>query len=168
VSSCRYAAYGSNLHPRRLQKRVSSARLLGTCFSAAYELKFNKQSDVDGSGKCSIFPGAGGVFFAIYEIESSQKALLDSIEGVGLGYDHHLLQDLEYGDCQTYIANPAVINDGILPFDWYRELVLIGCAVHGFPQEYVRNIERIEPLVDPDDKRSREQWALVEALRNGH
>ena len=44
-----YAAYGSNLHPGRLQKRVDSARLEGTAFVADLSLTFDKRG-VDGSG----------------------------------------------------------------------------------------------------------------------
>lgn len=166
MSSYLYAAYGSNLHPRRLQKRVSSARLLGTSFSPAYDLKFHKQSDVDGSGKCSVFAGEGGVHLAIYEIETSQKHDLDRIEGLGQGYDLLTLRDEKFGDCLTYVANPAVVNELIQPFDWYKELVLLGCTQHGFPDAYVRQVKSIVSLTDPDADRSRERWALVEELRN--
>jgi gamma-glutamylcyclotransferase (GGCT)/AIG2-like uncharacterized protein YtfP len=165
MSTYRYAAYGSNLHPRRLQKRVSSARLLGTSVCSEFDLKFNKQSDVDGSGKCSIFPGTGGVHIAIYEIDTAQQVELDRIEGLGQGYDLLTLRLDAFGDCLTYVANPAVVDAALRPFDWYKELVLLGCDLHDFPDTYVRQIRGIDALVDPDAERSRQQWALVKALR---
>ncbi|MGB5345768.1 MAG: gamma-glutamylcyclotransferase family protein [Woeseia sp.] len=165
MSTYRYAAYGSNLHPRRLQKRVSSARLLGTGLCSEFDLRFHKQSDVDGSGKCSIFPGTGGVHVAIYEIETSHKIVLDRIEGLGQGYELLTLRDDVFGDCLTYVANPAVVNAAMRPFDWYKELVLLGCKLHGFPDGYIQEIMGVDALVDPDADRSRQQWALVEQLR---
>jgi gamma-glutamylcyclotransferase (GGCT)/AIG2-like uncharacterized protein YtfP len=165
VTTYRYAAYGSNLHPRRLQKRVSSARLLGTSVCSEFDLRFHKQSDVDGSGKCSIFPGTGGVHIAIYEIDKVQQIVLDRIEGMGQGYDLLTLRDDEFGDCLTYVADPAVVNAALRPFDWYKELVLLGCDLHGFPDAYVRRVRDVAALVDPDAERSRQQWALVKALR---
>ena len=81
----RYAAYGSNLHPLRLNNRISSAQLLATRFLPDWSLCFNKRSK-DQSAKCSILAGGDGVYFAIYEISHQDKLVLDTIEGVGTGY----------------------------------------------------------------------------------
>ncbi len=167
MSTYRYAAYGSNLHPYRLQKRVSSARLLGVSFNSKFELKFNKKSNVDGSGKCNISVGDEGVYLAIYEIARSQKAILDRIEGLGNGYNEISICDVEFGDCLSYIADPSAIDNAIRPIDWYKEMVLLGCRIHCFPKEYVNAIEILESIEDRDKNRSRAQWKMVEDLRNG-
>lgn len=44
-------AYGSNLHPLRLRKRVSTANLIGIVEMQGYQLAFHKRS-TDESGKC--------------------------------------------------------------------------------------------------------------------
>jgi hypothetical protein len=43
-----YFAYGSNLHPLRLQERVPSAALLGWTHLHGWELRFDKRGRTDG------------------------------------------------------------------------------------------------------------------------
>ena len=81
TSLCRYAAFGSNLHPLRLQKRIPSARLLGVAPVDGFRLAFNKTGDIDGSGKANIVAGEYHVFFVIYEMPAGGKAALATIKG---------------------------------------------------------------------------------------
>jgi len=53
MSTLYYFAYGSNLHPLRLQARLSSAQLIGTTILPGYALKFHKLGHCL-SGKCNI------------------------------------------------------------------------------------------------------------------
>ena len=87
MSSYLYAAYGSNLHPIRLQKRVPSATFVGTCLFPRYDLKFHKVSKKDGSGKCNAVPGEKGIYLAIFEIDESERSILDRVEGLNNGYN---------------------------------------------------------------------------------
>ena len=166
MSTYRYAAYGSNLHPLRLEKRVPSTKLLGVSLVSGYELRFNKKSDIDGTGKCSINRGIGIVRLAVYEIEVKEKTILDKCEGLGKGYDEIPIYVHQFGRCLTYIADPAVIDETLRPTDWYKEMVLLGCRSHRFPDEYVRSIEKIRSIEDADERRNHASWQLVEELRN--
>ncbi len=163
----RYAAYGSNLHPVRLAARTPSARLLGTDFLEGWSLHFHKRSDRDGSAKCSMHRRGEGVYVAVYEIAESEKTMLDDIEGLGVGYDEISIELPKYGLCQSFTARPSHIADELAPFDWYREMVLLGCEVHAFPHEYRAGISSIDALVDNDVSRSRAAWQTVRRLRNG-
>ena len=49
-------------------------------------MKFNKKSDIDGTGKCSINRGDGIVHLAIFEIKAEEKVSLDKCEGLGKGF----------------------------------------------------------------------------------
>ena len=162
-----YAAYGSNLHPLRLSRRVPSAKLLGTNFVASLELRFNKKSDKDGTGKCNIVNGGDGVHVAVYEIDLVQKVILDRIEGLGYGYREKAINVPGHGDCRAYVADEEAIDDSLEPVDWYKEIVILGCRYHDFPVGYLSQIEVIPASSDSDEKRSREEWDLVEVLRNG-
>ena len=167
MSTYRYAAYGSNLHPLRLGRRTPSARHLGPAYLSDWGMYFHKRSDVDGSGKCTISRGSEGVHFAVYEIEKVEKPLLDAIEGLGKGYDELTVRLPDYGDCQTYIAQDHVLDPTLEPMDWYKELVLLGCRANGFPDSYRRRIDALPSIVDPDVERWREQWQLIEGFING-
>jgi gamma-glutamylcyclotransferase len=163
---CRYAAYGSNLHPIRLQRRVPSASLIGSSSIPGYQLKFHKKSDVDGTGKCNINAGRGVVYLAIFEMAEAEKIALDKIEGLGKGYGQAILQLAGFGDCLTYVADPTVLDEALYPMDWYKEMVLLGCQRNRFPDDYVSYIHQIEPIQDPNPNRARENWRIVDALRD--
>ncbi len=162
----RYAAYGSNLHPLRLLDRLPSARLLGTGHLQDWSLRFHKRS-TDASGKCSIFAGNEGVHFAIFDISEDDKLALDRIEGVGSGYAATTLNIPSFGDCATYVAEPAYVDETLRPYDWYREFVLAGAISHGFPDEYVARIASISAVRDPDIARSASQLALLVKIMSG-
>lgn len=157
-----YAAYGSNLHPFRLQARIPSAELLGTSLLAGWDLKFHKRGG-DGSGKGNIVESAGEVYVAVYDIAEDGMAELDVIEGAG--YRRERIEVPDFGECYTYIAEDSHVDEALKPFDWYREMVLLGCRSLAFPEAYGARIGRVAPEVDPDPHRNRKNWAIVERLR---
>ncbi len=159
----RYAAYGSNLHPFRLSQRAPTARLIGTSHLPDWSLRFCKRSR-DASGKCTLVRGTGGVHVAIFDISCDDKRILDGIEGLGNGYAEIALAIPGFGDCDSYIAEASHIDESLAPYDWYRELVLAGARIHGFPADYVRDIESVAAIPDPDPNRHADQWALVEKV----
>ena len=160
----RYAAYGSNLHPQRLAKRISSTRLIGTSFIPDWSLHFHKKSN-DKSGKCNIVSGGDGIHVAVFDISVEDKLKLDDIEGLSTGYSKLTLRVPGFGDCASYIADESHIDDSLAPYDWYKELVLIGARLHGFPHEYVDIIDSISACPDPDSDRSAKRWKVVESIK---
>ena len=109
-----YAAYGSNLHPLRLQARTPTARLIGTGYLPDWSLRFHKRS-LDTSGKCSIKKGSSGVYVAVYTMTAADKQLLDRIEGVGQGYANTTIQVPGIGECSTYVAEDTHIDRSLAP-----------------------------------------------------
>lgn len=158
-----YAAYGSNLHPLRLGRRLAKAELVGTSFLPDWSLQFHKRS-VDGSGKCSIRPGEDGVHVAVFHIHGADKIKLDRIEGLGEGYDEISLQLEEFGTCFAYTARETHIDNSLLPYAWYKELVLLGARALAFPAAYTKRIQSIRARQDPDPGRHQEMWDLVESI----
>ena len=162
-----YAAYGSNLHPRRLTQRIASARLIATRFLPDWSLHFHKQSQ-DGSAKCNILRGDHGVHFAIYDITADDKLVLDGIEGVGAGYSNTSLSVPGLGHCATYAAQPSYIDDSLVPYDWYRELVVVGARAHGFPARYLARIESTLAHADPDAERRKRSWKTIDWVKSNN
>lgn len=161
-----YAAYGSNLHPARLADRLPSARLLGTGQLQGFSLCFHKRSR-DASGKCSIAAGSDGVYCAIFDISRKDKLALDHIEGVGSGYARTSLSIPPFGHCSSYIAQASYVDDALRPYDWYKALVLAGARVHDFPDAYIKRIESVQAIPDPDAERSASQWQLAARINAG-
>lgn len=164
MKTYRYAAYGSNLHPTRLVMRVPSARLIGTASVPGFDLRFHKKS-VDGSAKCDIVEAASEIHVAVFEILFEEKPLLDKIEGLGIGYDEMQIAVPNVGDCWTYTAAESHVDPTLIPYTWYRAMVLLGCELHGFPERYTRTVRQVADQPDPDEQRLRENSLIVEAMR---
>jgi hypothetical protein len=160
-----YAAYGSNLHPLRLAERVPSARLVTTSFLPDWTLHFHKRSK-DGSAKCNILSGSNGIYVAIFDINVDDKLVLDKIEGLGNGYSELLLKVPGIGDCSSYAAEESHIDDSLVPYDWYKELVLMGARVHGFPDLYLEQINSGSTCKDPDPDRRGKNRKTIEMIRS--
>lgn len=158
-----YAAYGSNLHPLRLGERVPDARFLGTDWLDGWSLRFHKRS-VDGSAKCNIEPGGSGVAIAVYELGTRCKKTLDVIEGVGRGYECEDIIAPEFGPCFAYIAADSHIDLSLRPYDWYLQLVVLGCKSLGLAANYTAGIQKVGATFDPDPERRRANWNTVKKL----
>ena len=159
-----YAAYGSNLHPQRLRERIKSATLRGTAFLGRYTLRFHKRGQ-DDSAKCGISECGQGLHVAVYEIDEADRRVLDGIEGVGKGYEVDEVDVPGFGQCFTYVASRTHIDDLLQPFDWYRDMVLLGCLRHAFPASYCERIAALPVIEDPDPARREHNWRTVERLK---
>lgn len=148
MSELLYAAYGSNLHPHRLGARVPTARLLGIGHIDGLGLRFNKRG-MDGSAKCSLVAATEQTHVAVYSIGIDDVPVLDLIEGLGRGYDRAMVEVSRFGQCFTYIAMPNAVDEALIPYSWYKRLVMLGCEYHDFPSPYVEAIRTIADANDP-------------------
>jgi gamma-glutamylcyclotransferase (GGCT)/AIG2-like uncharacterized protein YtfP len=162
-----YFAYGSNLHPGRLAERVPSADLVGIACYPNHQLIFHKKGK-DSSAKCNMLDSeTGRTYGAIYRLDPAHKNKLDQIEGNGYGYlDHRIMLvhgEAEYS-CFTYLAEQSHVVDGLKPFHWYKELVILGARYLNFPGPYIASIEAVESMDDPVASRMKEKEALIERI----
>jgi len=168
MNKINYLAYGSNIHPLRLQKRVPSARLIGVAPLAGKKLEFSKRSK-DGSGKCTIANSENGVVFtALFSIDRKELQDLDRVEGVGYGYEREKLKLRVEGktiDAFTYIASASHIDSKIQPYHWYKNFVVEGARYLSFPGEYLDFLHGFESVQDQDDKRRAENEALLVEMK---
>ncbi len=160
-----YLAYGSNLHPLRLQARVDSAQLLGTVQLPGYKLHFHKVG-ADGSGKCNILASERhSVHAALYSMHTRHKTILDDFEGAG--YESVAMQVDFVGaryPAFIYLAEDDYIDDSATPFDWYKQLVLYGAHHHRLPADYVAAIGEVDSVPDPDAKRDSHHADLIRRM----
>ena len=155
MSTLNYFAYGSNLHPLRLNERVASATLIGPACIKGYQLVFHKNGH-DGSGKCNLFETGDNtdhVHGAIYSLAVNDKPILDEFEGKGFGYvDKNIVIRHEDSStqCFSYFAQNAYIIDTLEPFHWYKELVIEGAVYLRFPESYLARIKAVRSQQDPN------------------
>lgn len=164
-----YFAYGSNMSTARLRERIPSARPLGTATLAGYVLRFHKRSR-DKSGKCNAFATVDGqsVVGVLFSFDPAERTKLDVAEGLGNGYEHATVTVInDQGRRRkvlTYLASPEVIDDSLMPYSWYKDFVLAGCAEHGLPADYVAAyVQSVEAVEDPDRTRDAKERAKVAA-----
>lgn len=111
--------------------------------------------------------GSDGIYVAIFEISAEDKLALDKIEGLGSGYSELVLTIPELGDCASYAAQTSYIDDALVPYDWYKELVLMGAHFHGFPDDYLKQIISQPACQDPDPDRRARRWEVVQMIKDG-
>ncbi len=166
-----YFAYGSNMLLERLRhsQRCPTAVQVSTASVTGYTIAFHKRSDRDGSGKATLRPDPGGIVHGVlYEIDEREHAALDRAEGVGNGYDRlndfAVISDGVPRAAATYIVAASHIDTDVIPFDWYRALVVAGARQHGLPADYIARLASVATTSD-DDLQRRERLNAIEALR---
>ncbi|MGA1476131.1 MAG: gamma-glutamylcyclotransferase family protein [Prochlorothrix sp.] len=170
-----YFAYGSNLLTQRLTAgdRCPSATPLTTGFLAGHCLMFHKLGR-DGSGKCDVLPTGNlgdRVYGAVFRIAIGDRQNLDRVESLGIGYravwvtvqtPRSPILALAYRALQT--------QDNLLPFEWYRQLVIAGAQEHRLPTTYLNQICQVPSIPDPDPWRHQHHINLLTPKDppNGH
>jgi gamma-glutamylcyclotransferase len=157
-----YFAYGSNMSFKRLSARISNITRLGVATLSKHDLRFHKISEKDGSGKCDIFETNDPehqVIGVVYEIDPSEKHILDTYEGVG--YEVKEINVEMGGDLVSAFAYYATYIDQTLkPLHWYKEHVLRGARENDLPEYYIRRIEMIGSVDDHDDERHQRELEI--------
>lgn len=162
-----YFAYGSNMHPPRLRERTPSCRWLGVTRLDGYHLRFHQRSTTDGSAKCNILATgnpADRVHGVVYAIPAAERPALDAAEDLGRGYRIHELQiALDNAPLRAfcYVAMDGTTDDGLRPFRWYRDIVLLGARRHDFPEDYLAAIAAEPVMEDPDHRRAEHHARLL-------
>ena len=164
-----YFAYGSNLHPARLQARAPSAEFVEVAVLPDRALRFCKRS-VDGSAKCTLVPALGSrTLGAVYRLAAEDKELLDRAEGLDQGYEE-AWQGLPLSDGVVrtfhYVAVPDYLDETLQPYHWYKHLVLAGARYHGLPDAYIAAIEAIASIDDPDADRRGQNEVVLQGCRS--
>jgi gamma-glutamylcyclotransferase len=151
-----YFAYGANVHPRWLARRVPAAELLGPGALPGFRLAFRKLGR-DGAGRsdaCAAGNSAVALPGALYRLAPEELARLGA---AGAGY-HLETVSIETGagpvEAVTWLADPAAVAEGLLPWDWYVGLILAGAERLGLPEDHRRWLAAVPRQHDPDVERA--------------
>ncbi len=158
-----YFSFGSNMSEKRLLQRIKAEKI-GVAVLNRHLLRFHKPSSLDGSAKCDIQETGQPEDFVLgvlYDIEESQKSILDEIEGLGSGYDLKTVSvtiDGHQVNACTYYA--TTINSKLKPYHWYKRHVLEGAIENGMPEDYIKSIQAVESVTDKDDARRQRELSI--------
>lgn len=162
-----YFAYGSNMSSRRLKARIPSARVVGTGHLPGHRLAFHKFSHVDLSAKCDAHPSGDPedrVYGVIYSIAAIEKPRLDSVEGVGNGYEEkEVLVQTEAGTVRAFTYAATRIDPSLKPYLWYKEHVLRGAREHGLAPDYLGFLNAVQAIPDPDRERHFRELSIYDS-----
>jgi hypothetical protein len=160
----KYFAYGSNMLSERLLARIKAENPTPHALER-HRLRFHKRSS-DCSGKCNVIctgQASDVVHGVIFDVPEDQLAELDKHEGVGCGYVRKscrfLIEGVEY-DVLTYVADADHIDDALVPYRWYLDLVLAGAEQNRLPRDYVSGLRAMPFTSDPKPDRKTRLEAL--------
>jgi gamma-glutamylcyclotransferase len=162
-----YFAYGANIHPGWLRRRIPEARLVGAAGLPAHRLAFRKRGR-DGAARSDACPDeepGASLPGAVYELRAEALARLGA---AGAGYRQAEVVVTTPGgllDAVTWRAEPASIEAGLRPWDWYIGLIRAGAAILGLPEGYRRWLDSVPVNEDPDRERAAVAFAVIAAGR---
>lgn len=135
------------------------------------QLTFHKRSTTH-SGKCNLVEKKGAVSYGIlYELDDKELDELDRLEGFGKGYrkaiSHVNINDIVYHPF-LYVAESSSIDESLSPFEWYKDLVIVGAQYHGLPDTYVAGLRSVRSITDKNVIRANENQMLLNELRLVH
>jgi gamma-glutamylcyclotransferase len=148
----------------RLRERCPSATPAGRAFASGYLLSFDKLGR-DGSGKATISPAASvdHVHGVLFHISVRDLPALDRAEWGYVRQDDFVVSPdgcLEAIQAVTYFAPQDICRSGLVPFDWYLELIRSGQREHGFSENHLEKLSDIPAVQDSDTERSMRMFSL--------
>jgi len=158
-------SYGSNMLTRRIRARTQSAISVTAGEIRGYRMAFHKRG-VDGSGKANARHTGDDddrVHGVVFRIDAVELVSLDAVE---LGYRrrpvHVIVRSGHTIEAACYEALDEYVDPELVPFGWYRALVLAGAREHRLPAHHVLWVECHPFAEDPDAARRKVNSRLLE------
>ena len=137
-----YAAYGSNLDPRRMAQRAPASPAVGTGWLDGWRLTFGGE-DVgwDGALSTVVEDQADRVFVVLYDLLDADERALDDWEGADLGLWRKIRVRVRTAG-EHVLAWLYVLDDyeGGLPSAHYLGVIADAAEAGGAPGDYVAKL----------------------------
>jgi gamma-glutamylcyclotransferase len=160
-----YFAYGANIHPGWLRRRIPDACLLGAGALPGYRLEFRKRGR-DGAARsdaCLSSDPDARLPGALYSVSAPDLGLLGAASAGYRKLEVAVKSGTDLRAAVAWVAEPGEIVQGLLPWDWYLELIRAGARRLGLDEAHRRWLEAVPTQPDPDANRA----ALARAVLAG-
>ena len=152
-------SYGSNLCWARIRQPAlhPSAEPITKIWLPDYQLVFNKTTSIDHVGGANLVPSKKsdlGVWGVVYDHDLSEGSMAMTGQAFGYGPVSMTLKDwrgLVHEELEVYVATDTA--EGLKPLHWYMRYVIEGAKLHDFPAEYIKMLEAVPSITDPDETR---------------
>lgn len=160
-----YFAYGANLHPGWIRRRIPAAVVAGAGVLPGHRIAFRKRGR-DGAGRSDAWHTgdlADQLPGALYRLPAGD---LERLGAAAAGYHADEVQiDTGTGrvTALTWRANADQLGADLLPWDWYLALIVAGAAIHQLPADYRRWLAAVPVAEDPDRARAEMAFSIIGA-----
>lgn len=171
----KYFAYDEKMFSPFIEAILPDVQCLGNARLSGYKLFFHKRGQTDQSGKCNLMKMVGAtefVYGVVYDVPTRDKHLLDKAESLGYGNQEITLK-VEPVDffidnnepCYvfTYVAHKENVFEDLVPYTWYKALVVNGAKQHHLPDLYVHYLEQFAATQDPNAARETKIKRILES-----
>lgn len=171
----KYFAYDDKMFSPLLETVIPDIHCLGIAQLQGYKLYFHKRGTHDHSGKCNLMKTHSKddvVYGVVYEVLAREKHVLDKSESLGYGNqeitlkvepESFVLDNNAPCYAFTYVANKENVFEDLVPFTWYKNLVVSGAKQHQLPLSYVHFLEQIASTQDPNAARETKHKRFLES-----
>lgn len=156
-----FFAYDEYMYTPVFKEIIPEFTCLGAAKLSGYRLFFHRAHSQDGSGRANIVKMEDpecDVYGVLYDMSVRQKYLLDQVQGLGFGVQETLVRldtqcHLDKITAFSYVANKAHIFADLVPFEWYKQLLIRGAREHQLVNEYIHRLERAACQSDTNEVR---------------
>ncbi len=144
-----YFGYGGNLTIDRFRKYQMNAEAVDVARLNGFALRFSLPCEYLGKGFASADEEAGSTVWGyLYKMDGPSLLLLDIMEWSVLNQYRRIPVKVmtRAGNAITAFTYQARHpKEGLRPSTGYRAGIVKAAKIHGFPEEYIRQIESVEP-----------------------
>ena len=101
----------------------------------------------------------------LYEMTSGDMTALNAVEGPGyLGQLIGVTIGGQIYNPTIYVARSGSIDESLVPYSWYLDLIVQGARYFNFPSNYISALQSVPSVSDGDAARAQLHQALLIAM----
>lgn len=164
-----FFAYDDRMFEPILRLALPQYQVLQLGYVEGYKLYFHRYSESLSGGKANMIrvdDSEQKVYGLLIEVPPRQKYLLDEASSLGYGVQETSVKVMTEQGAQfalTYVCHKDNVMEDLVPFSWYKDLLVAGAKNHQLPLEYIHHLENYASQVDQNSEREAYYRSLLKA-----